>query len=149
MTVRLSDKDRALLAGDHGPAARFAMSILVRMAEVEGAEEMLDVVGAHIDSTLYQGDATLEFAERLADMGAQVVWRDTEARSLSSTVDALGKLAQMLGVPPQELWDQIPGVSAQDVERWRATAAEGDSLGQFAAMLDRQTQALLPETPMG
>jgi predicted aconitase len=73
MTVRLSDKDRALLAGDHGPAARFAMSILVRMAEVEGAEAMLDIVGAHIDSTLYQGDATLEFAERLADMGAEVV----------------------------------------------------------------------------
>ena len=87
--------------------------------------------------------------ESANDMGAQVVWRDTEARSLSSTVDALGKLAQMLGVPPQELWDQIPGVSAQDVERWRATAAEGDSLGQFAAMLDRQTQALLPDTPMG
>ncbi|MEN6304498.1 MAG: phage portal protein, partial [Armatimonadia bacterium] len=87
--------------------------------------------------------------ESANDMSAQVVWRDTEARSLSSTVDALGKLAQMLGVPPQELWDQIPGVSAQDVERWRATAAEGDSLGQFAAMLDRQTQALLPEPPMG
>ncbi len=87
--------------------------------------------------------------ESANDMNAQVVWRDTEARSLSSTVDALGKLAQMLGVPPQELWDQIPGVSAQDVERWRATAAENDSLGQFAAMLDRQTQALMPaEAPV-
>jgi hypothetical protein len=85
-------------------------------------------------------------AEAAADMSAQVVWRDTEARSLSSTVDALGKLAQMLGVPAQELWDQVPGVSAQDVERWKAASAEGDSLGQFAAMLDRQTQALLPDT---
>lgn len=78
------------------------------------------------------------------DMSAQVVWRDTEARSLSSTVDALGKLAQMLGVPPQELWDQVPGVTAQDVDRWRAAAATGDSLGAFAAMLDAQTQALMP-----
>jgi hypothetical protein len=79
------------------------------------------------------------------DMNAQVVWRDTEARSLSSTVDALGKLAQMLGVPAQELWDQVPGVSSQDVDRWKAAAAAGDSLGQFAAMLDAQTQALMPD----
>jgi hypothetical protein len=82
--------------------------------------------------------------ESANDMSAQVVWRDTEARSLSSTVDALGKLASMLGVPAQELWHQVPGVTSQDVDRWRAAAAENDSLGQFAAMLDRQTQALLP-----
>jgi hypothetical protein len=105
--------------------------------------------GESWEQVLRMGAAFSGDFESANDMGAQVVWRDTEARSLSSTVDALGKLAQMLGVPPQELWDQIPGVSAQDVERWRATAAEGDSLGQFAAMLDRQTQALLPETPMG
>jgi len=48
------------------------MSILVRMAEIQGAEEMLDISGAHIDSTLYQGDATLEFAEHLAELGAEV-----------------------------------------------------------------------------
>lgn len=54
--------------------------------------------------------------------GAQVRWRDTEARSLAATVDALGKIASMLGVPAQELWERIPGVTQQDVERWRATA---------------------------
>lgn len=55
---------------------------------------------------------------------AQVVWRDTSARAFAATVDALGKLAQMLGVPAQELWERIPGTSRQDVERWKATAAE-------------------------
>jgi predicted aconitase len=68
----LSDKDRAMLSGAHGPAEAFAMSILVRMAEVYGATELMDISQAHIDSTIYLGDATLEFAEKLASLGARV-----------------------------------------------------------------------------
>jgi predicted aconitase len=49
------------------------MSILSRMAVIGGATELLDITGAHIDSALYMGDATLEYAERLAAMGAAVV----------------------------------------------------------------------------
>ena len=49
-----------------------AMSIIARMAEVAGATELLDITGAHIDSTVYIGDAGLEFAERLASLGAKV-----------------------------------------------------------------------------
>ena len=41
-------------------------------AKVAGASELLDITGAHIDSTVYIGDAGLEFAERLASLGAQV-----------------------------------------------------------------------------
>jgi cis-L-3-hydroxyproline dehydratase len=48
------------------------MSILVRMAPVYGATSLMDITQAHIDSTLYLGDATLEFAERLASLGARV-----------------------------------------------------------------------------
>ena len=58
--------------GDAGPAPALAMSILVRMAEVYGAAELMDISQAHIDSTIYLGDATLEFAERLASLGARV-----------------------------------------------------------------------------
>lgn len=72
MAVELTDSDRAMLNGDEGPAARFAMQILVRMAEVYGAARLMDVTHAHIDSTIYLGDATLEFAERLASLGAKV-----------------------------------------------------------------------------
>ena len=70
--LTLTDHDRALLAGEHGPAAKMAMSILVRMAGVHGASAMLDITQAHIDSTIYVGDAGLEFAERLASLGARV-----------------------------------------------------------------------------
>ncbi len=58
--------------GDGGPAQALAMSILVRMADVYGAAGLMDISQAHIDSTIYLGDATLEFAERLASLGARV-----------------------------------------------------------------------------
>ena len=48
------------------------MSILARVAEIWGAAELLDIAGAHIDSTIYIGAAGLEFAERLAGLGAGV-----------------------------------------------------------------------------
>jgi cis-L-3-hydroxyproline dehydratase len=70
--LSLSENDRAMLRGEHGDATKMAMSILVRMAEVAGARELLDITGAHIDSTVYIGDAGLEFAERLAGLGAKV-----------------------------------------------------------------------------
>jgi len=44
----------------------------VRMADVYGAGELMDISQAHIDSTIYLGDATLEFAEHLASLGARV-----------------------------------------------------------------------------
>jgi hypothetical protein len=68
----LSENDLALLNGEGGPAGRMAMSILVRMAEVVGAKALMDISAAHIDSTIYTGEAGLEFAERLAGMGARV-----------------------------------------------------------------------------
>jgi hypothetical protein len=73
MPLKLIDYDQALLEGDHGLAGRMAMSIMVRMAEVYGAERLMDISSAHIDSTIYIGDATLEYAERLASLNAQVV----------------------------------------------------------------------------
>jgi hypothetical protein len=72
MSLALSDHDREMLDGCCGPAAQLAMQILVRMADVYGARELMDISHAHIDSAIYLGDATLEFAERLASLGARV-----------------------------------------------------------------------------
>lgn len=68
----LSDYDRELLAGERGPGAQMAMRIIVRMAEILGVERLIDIEAAHIDSSLYMGAATLEFAEKLVDLGAKV-----------------------------------------------------------------------------
>jgi len=73
MSLALTDADTAMLAGERGRAAQMAMSIITRVAEVYGAASLLDISAAHIDSSLYMGDATLEYAERLAGWGAQVV----------------------------------------------------------------------------
>jgi hypothetical protein len=69
---------------------------------------------------------------------AQVVWRDTSARSFAATVDGLGKLARMLNVPVQVLWERIPGFTQQDVDRARAIAESGDSFARLSKLLERQ-----------
>lgn len=72
------------------------------------------------------------------DLAAQVVWRDTSTRALAQTVDALGKLKQMLDIPAQELWEKIPGVTQTDIQRWKATAEKADAMAQLNQMLERQ-----------
>lgn len=72
MSLYLSAADLAKLHGDHGAGTRTAMSIVVRMAEVQDADKLLDIEQAHIDSAIYMGEAGLEFAERLAAQGAKV-----------------------------------------------------------------------------
>lgn len=54
-------------------------------------------------------------------------WADTESRTLQAAVDALGKAASMLGVPPELLWDYIPGVDLAEAEAWRRFAKENPS----------------------
>jgi cis-L-3-hydroxyproline dehydratase len=68
----LTPRDQALLSGDLGPAARMAMRIIVRMGEIQDAPQLRDISQAHIDSSIYMGEAGLEFAERLAKLGAKV-----------------------------------------------------------------------------
>jgi predicted aconitase len=70
--LNLTDRDQALLSGIQGPGKALAMRIVVGMAEVVGAERLLDIEGAHVDGCLYHGPAGLEFAERLAAGGARV-----------------------------------------------------------------------------
>ena len=72
MEIRLSDEERAMLAGELGPATRLAASILYRMAPMYGAASLLPVTRAHIDGVIYTGNAGLDFAEHLADLGARV-----------------------------------------------------------------------------
>ena len=62
-----------------------------------------------------------------ADPASQVRWRDTESRALAATVDALGKMASQLDIPVQELWERIPGVTQQDIERWKGEMTDSGS----------------------
>ena len=53
-----------------------------------------------------------------SDLNGEVVWRNTSARAFAATIDGLGKAAQMLGIPVEELWRLIPGATADDVNSW-------------------------------
>jgi predicted aconitase len=68
----LSGHDRALLDGELGEGAAFAMRLVVRAAETTAATALIDVTGAHVDSCLYHGEATIDFVQRLTDGGARV-----------------------------------------------------------------------------
>ena len=71
--ITLSPYDQSLLAGEQGAAAQMALRILVTMAHVYGATELLDITSAHIDGCLYHGYSGLEFAEKLVAGGGRVV----------------------------------------------------------------------------
>lgn len=71
--MRLSDLDRALLAGNLGKAPEIAMRIILRMARLLGATELIDVAQVHIDGCIYTGSGSLAFAEKLRDLGGRVV----------------------------------------------------------------------------
>ena len=71
-SLTLSDEERAILGGERGPAPQLAMRIVVRMARILGARELVPVASAHIDGCLYHGDGGVEFAERLVSLGGKV-----------------------------------------------------------------------------
>lgn len=102
------------------------------------------------------GESHEQLAQTIGDLSGidvpediETVWRDTSARAFGAVIDGLGKVAQMLNVPPEMLWDRIPGVTRQDVERWRKRAAEGDSIGQLTNLLNAQAGAPAPGVPGG
>lgn len=99
-------------------------------------------------------EQTIRLAAHLAgdeatakDDSGEVIWRDTEARSMAATADALGKLATMLGVPPKALWPMIPGVTQTDVARWESMVEEGGVQQLLAQLVAGQTPAALPPGP--
>ncbi|THK38375.1 DUF521 domain-containing protein [Ensifer sp. MPMI2T] len=68
----LSESDRAMLDGRDGVAVQQAMRIICAMAAQQGAETLVDVVQSHIDGCIYASPANLTFAEKMAEMGAEV-----------------------------------------------------------------------------
>jgi predicted aconitase len=61
-----------MLGGGRGEATAMAMRLVVAVAEAVGARSLLPVESAHVDGCLYHGRAGLDFAERLAALGARV-----------------------------------------------------------------------------
>jgi hypothetical protein len=72
------------------------------------------------------------------DVTGRVTWQDMEIRSMSQAADALGKMVQMLGVPPTATWGRIPGVERSDVQEWVKLAEAGDPITKLQERLAAQ-----------
>lgn len=71
------------------------------------------------------------------DDAAEVVWRDTEARSFAAVVDGIGKLAAA-GVPLEELVDMVPGMTQQKVQAVKDGIRRSQVNGLIAALQPQQ-----------
>jgi hypothetical protein len=78
-------------------------------------DERKHLFGESWERVLRLGAHMLNMPEA-TDFESQMLWKDTESRSLAQSADALGKLAQMLQVPVELLWERIPGWTTKDSE---------------------------------
>ncbi|HHY02053.1 MAG TPA: DUF521 domain-containing protein, partial [Paracoccus sp.] len=70
--LALTEGDRAILAGRDGAAAALALRIICAMARQQGAAALTDISRGHIDGCILAHPANLIFAEKMAELGAQV-----------------------------------------------------------------------------
>lgn len=101
---------------------------MARASLTAKVEERKHSFGESWEQTLRLASWVMGDTDAARDYSAQVRWRDTEIRSLAQAADALGKLAQMLGVPVEVLWEKIPGWTDQDVARAKTIAAQGGGM---------------------
>ncbi len=112
--ITLTDADRAILAGERGEAAAVAMRMVLRMAALEGATELIDITRAHIDGCIYTGPGGLAFAEKLRDLGGRVVVPTTlNAISVDHRRWRAQGVAEDLGRPAAAVADAYVAMGAQ------------------------------------
>lgn len=86
MSLALDDRDLSFLDGAHGPAMRLAMQLVLKAADLWGAEALIPVSFAHIDACFYSGEAHVDFARFLLDHGASLAvpaWTNNGVVSLA------------------------------------------------------------------
>jgi predicted aconitase len=70
--IRLSDDETGMLAGACGPAVALSMRVILAAAMILGAERLMPIASAHVDSCLYHGPSSLDFAGALLSGGGRV-----------------------------------------------------------------------------
>lgn len=90
---------------------------------VSKTKRHVDHIGEGFDETLRLG-LEIERDQRWQDPAGQVLWADVELHTLGEAVDA-GTKKKSLGIPLEEIWASLPGVTQDDVDRWKAMSAAG------------------------
>lgn len=93
------------------------------------SDEQLLRLAAHIEGR----------REDAEDFTMQMSWSDMGSRSMTQAADSLGKLATMLKIPVELLWDRIPNVTPEIARSWVKYAQENPSAEQqLADALNKQ-----------
>ncbi|WUJ68430.1 aconitase X catalytic domain-containing protein [Kribbella soli] len=71
-TLHLTAEEEAMLGGRDGDGVALAMRVIVGQARISDAPRLVEITSAHVDSCLYHGQVSLDFAHRLVDLGARV-----------------------------------------------------------------------------
>lgn len=69
--MSLTALERAMLAGDEGPAMQLAMRLVLKAANILGAGELVPIGFAHLDACFYAGEAHVDFARFMLDKGGK------------------------------------------------------------------------------
>lgn len=126
LTGQMSNLTPEALAAARGPLMQ---KVSERKANASASyDTLLQIIADHAG-----------LAELADDPMLRVTWQDTEIRSMSQAVDALGKAAQMLGVPKRALWPLIPNIERSTIEEWERLADEELKSDPMNALFQRQT----------
>lgn len=136
--INAHDADvRALAALSQSPAHELVGQMANLSAEALAAAEasltrrvkrLQRSIGDGHNRTFMLSARVMNDTEAARDVEATVQWADLESRSLAQEADALGKLAQMLQIPVELLWDKVSILTQTDVERAKQLVEQGGGL---------------------
>jgi predicted aconitase len=84
----LDDSARDLLAGHAGKAMQLAMQLVVKAAEIMGADRLLPISFAHLDACFYTGQAHVDFVRFLLEHDARLAVETWTNNGVVSLADA-------------------------------------------------------------
>ncbi|MEW1705963.1 phage portal protein [Microbacterium sp. NPDC089190] len=119
----ISNISDATLAGLEAAKNREGGEIMTSLGE---SHEQLLRLCALVDGNTVAAD----------DYGSEVRWRNFEARSFAQTVDGLGKLATMLGIPADALLEDVPGFTGQRLERVKTAMQQQGATSRVQALVE-------------
>ena len=99
--MKLSDEEKAMLAGEAGPAVKWAIEHQLQVGRMFDAEDMVSISQAHMMADPESlGEAGVAFAEKLAAEGAEVaIPMITDPRGVDlSCYEPLGQTEDMAGL---------------------------------------------------
>lgn len=69
--MQLNTEEKKMLDGLMGDGCQEAMSVVVKLGDLFGADRLIPISQVHLDTTVYMVDAGVEYAEHFAKMGAR------------------------------------------------------------------------------